>query len=135
VHEPGLVAGEDRDALAGFQPSSPPGVGEPVRALIEFPEGEAAELVDQSGAAARTDRRGLQPPADQSVALERKHDLGHAMGELGSDQPAAHTQGDEVRLVAEALGDAGAAGENRLEVKLYHALTLPACGSFAAIAC
>ena len=68
---------------------------------------------------------GDERAADQSEALEAEQLLGDLVRQLGPDQPAAHAERGEVRLVAEPLEQLrGAAGqrarvEQRLQVELY----------------
>jgi hypothetical protein len=43
--------------------------------------------------------------------------MGHALGRLGTDQPAPHAQGREIRLVTGTLGELGGAFDQTLGVE------------------
>ena len=74
VHEPPVVAAHDRDAVAGAHAAGAERVREPVAALVQLPEGQLAELVDDAEPVRLQDRhRGeaagrAGAPADQGRA-------------------------------------------------------------------
>ena len=125
VHEPAVVASEDRDPVPRLEPPLLPGVRQTVRALVQLGEGELAAVVDQADPVPGADRRRGHGAADHPVAVEREHDPRHAMRELRSNQPAAHAERDEVRLIPEPLRQAGGATEDRLRIEVHVGQNLP----------
>ena len=117
LEEAAMVTREDRHALAGLEPVLAPGVGERVRALVELLVAELAALVDHHGTVAVAQRAGHERATEQAVALESDQQLGEALRRLGAEQPAAHAQRGEVRLVAGALGELGGAADQTLRVE------------------
>ena len=112
-----MVAREDRHAFAGLEAVLAPGVGERVGALVEFLVAELAALVDHHGPVAVADAGGHDRAAEQAVALESEQQLGDALRRLRAEQPAAHAQRGEIRLVAGALGELGGAPDQTLGVE------------------
>ena len=80
LEEAAVVAGQDRDALAGLEAALAPGVGERIGALVELPVAQLAALVDQRRAVAVAERAGRDRAAEQAVALERRAAAGRRGG-------------------------------------------------------
>ena len=110
VEEAAVVAGQDRDAVAGPDAAGAQRVGDAVRAPVELLPADRAALVDDAVAVAVADGGGGEQAADRAVADEGAADADGPVREVRRQDPGAAQNRRGAGFEGDALSDGGGRG-------------------------